>query len=83
VLALPVEEDYADILALLSDGESWSSSALGLALNQSQRTIQRSLDELAAAGKVHAYGRGRSRRWTVPIPGFTTALLLPVAIAQG
>ena len=83
VLALPVEEEYAPVLALLSDGESWSSSALGLALGTSQRTVQRALDELAAAGKVQSFGRGRARRWlTPPLPGFTTALLLPTALAM-
>jgi hypothetical protein len=81
VLALPVEEDYATVLALLADGESWSSSALALALGSSQRTVQRALDELAAAGKVQSFGRGRARRWlTPPLPGFTTALLLPAAL---
>jgi hypothetical protein len=82
VLALPVEEEYAPVLALLSDGESWSSSALGLALGTSQRTVQRALDELAAAGKVQSFGRGRAKRWlTPPLPGFTTALLLPTTLA--
>jgi tetratricopeptide (TPR) repeat protein len=82
VLALPVEEEYASVLALLSDGESWSSSALGLALGTSQRTVQRALDELAAAGKVQSFGRGRAKRWlTPPLPGFTTALLLPTTLA--
>jgi len=81
VLALPVEEEYAEVLALLSDGEAWSSSALGLALNRSQRTVQRALDELALAGKVQSFGRGRAKRWlTPPLPGFTTALLLPTSL---
>jgi hypothetical protein len=81
VLALPVEEEYAPLLALLADGESWSSSALGLVLGTSQRTVQRALDELAAAGKVQTFGRGRARRWlTPPLPGFTTTLLLPTAL---
>jgi hypothetical protein len=81
VLALPVEEEYATVLALLADGESWSSSGLSLALGTSQRTVQRALDELAAAGKVQTFGRGRARRWlTPPLPGFTTALLLPTAL---
>jgi len=82
VLALPVEEEYAQVLALLSDGEAWSSSALGTALGTSQRTVQRALDELALAGKVQSYGRGRARRWlTPPLPGFTTTLLLPAALS--
>jgi hypothetical protein len=78
VLARPVEEEHAAVLALLADGESWSSSALALALAASQRTVQRALEQLAAAGKVQSYGRGRARRWmTRPVPGFTTTLLLP------
>jgi DNA-binding transcriptional ArsR family regulator len=78
VLARVADEEHASVLALLSDGEAWSSSALGLALGTSQRTVQRALDALAAAGKVQAFGRGRSRRWTIPpVPGFTTPLLLP------
>ena len=81
VLALPVEEEYAQVLALLADGESWSSSALSLVLGTSQRTVQRALDELAAAGKVQTFGRGRARRWLTPLPGFTTVLLLPTALA--
>jgi hypothetical protein len=84
VLARPVEEEHAAVLALLADGESWSSSALALALSASQRTVQRSLDALAAAGKVHAFGRGRARRWmTPPIGGFTTTLLLPASLPGG
>src|SRR5229473_4327990 len=52
VLARPVEEEHAAVLAFLADGESWSSSALALALGASQRTVQRGLDSLATAGKV-------------------------------
>jgi hypothetical protein len=78
VLARPVEEEHAAVLAFLADGESWSSSALALALAASQRTVQRALDELATAGKVQWFGRGRARRWLArPVPGFTTTLLLP------
>ncbi|NMH65701.1 helix-turn-helix domain-containing protein [Shewanella salipaludis] len=78
VLARPIEDKHAQILALLADGEAWSSSALALVLGTSQRTVQRTLDSLAAAGKVHAFGRGRARRWLLPsVPGFTTTLLLP------
>jgi hypothetical protein len=81
VLARPVEEEHAAVLAFLSDGESWSSSALALALGTSQRTVQRALDSLAAAGKVQSFGRGRARRWmTPPVPGFTTTLLLPAPL---
>ena len=82
VLALPVEEEFAAVLALLADGESWSSSALALALGTSQRTVQRVLDSLAAAGKVRSFGRARGRRWmTPPVPGFTTTLLLPASLS--
>jgi hypothetical protein len=81
VLARPVEEEHAAVLAFLADGESWSSSALALALGTSQRTVQRALDSLAAAGKVQSFGRGRARRWmTPPVPGFTTTLLLPTPL---
>ena len=81
VLARPVEEEHAAVLAFLADGESWSSSALALALGASQRTVQRALDSLAEAGKVQSFGRGRARRWvTPPVPGFTTTLLLPAAL---
>jgi hypothetical protein len=81
VLARPVEEPHAMVLAFLADGESWSSSALAIALDASQRTIQRALDSLAAAGKAQSFGRGRARRWvTPPMPGFTTALLLPLSL---
>jgi hypothetical protein len=78
VLAPPVEEPHAAVLAFLADGESWSSSALALALGASPRTVQRALDQLAAAGKVQPYGRARARRWmTPPLPGFPSVLLLP------
>jgi DNA-binding transcriptional ArsR family regulator len=81
VLAPPVEDEHATVLALLADGEAWSTSALGLALGTSQRTVQRALDPLAAAGKVQSFGRGRGRRWiTPPVPGFTTTLLLPAPL---
>ena len=84
VLAPPVEGEYAAVLAFLADGESWSSSALALALGASQRTVQRALDSLSAAGKVQSFGRGRARRWmTSPVPGFTTALLLPAPLPNG
>jgi hypothetical protein len=83
VLARPADvvDEHGSVLALLADGESWSSSALALALGASQRTVQRALDALAAGGRVQAFGRGRARRWmTPPVPGFTTALLLPAPL---
>jgi tetratricopeptide (TPR) repeat protein len=78
VLAPPVEEQHGAVLAFLADGESWSSSALAIALGVSPRTVQRALDSLAAAGKVQSFGHGRARRWlTPPVPRFPTILLLP------
>ena len=81
VLARPLEDEHAAVLALLADGESWSSSALALALGSSPRTVQRALESLAGTGKVQALGRGRARRWmTPPLGGFTTTLLLPSSL---
>jgi hypothetical protein len=81
VLAPPVEEQHATVLAFLADGESWSSSALALALGASQRTVQRALDSLVATGKVLSFDRGRARRWmTPPVLGFATTLLLPAPL---
>jgi hypothetical protein len=78
LLAPPIESPSADVLALLADGESWSTSALALALGASQRTVQRALVALQEASQVRALGRGRSRRWlSAPIAGFATSLLLP------
>jgi hypothetical protein len=78
LLTPPSDEPHAAVLALLHDGESWSSSALALALATSQRSVQRALDALADAGRVQSVGNGRTRRWMAPpLPGFATALLLP------
>jgi DNA-binding winged helix-turn-helix (wHTH) protein len=81
VLARPMEEEHAAVLAFLADGVSWPTSALALALGTSQRSVQRALDDLAAGGKVQAYGAGRARRWmTPPLPGIATTLLLPAPL---
>jgi hypothetical protein len=81
VLEPPVESEHAGVLALLADGESWSSSALALALGTSQRTVQRSLDALALEDKARSFGRARAQRWMAsPLPGFATALLLPAPL---
>ncbi|MBV7483930.1 helix-turn-helix domain-containing protein [Bordetella sp. BOR01] len=78
VLAWPDETPHAAVLALLADGESWPSSALAVALDASQRTVQRALDALAEAGRVQPLGHGRARRWlAASLPEFTTSLLLP------
>lgn len=83
VLARPVEERHASLLAFLADGESWSSSALAIALGASQRTVQRALDSLAEDGKAQSFGHGRARRWvTPPMPGFATTLLLPAPLSD-
>jgi hypothetical protein len=82
VLAPPIDGDQASLVALLSDGAAWSTSALALALGASQRTVQRALVELEAAGRVRSIGRARARRWlSPPLAGFTTILLLPAALA--
>jgi tetratricopeptide (TPR) repeat protein len=84
VLAPPNDEAHAAVLALLADGEAWSSSGLALALGTSQRTVQRALDDLIMEGKVQAVGRGRARRWLAPpVPGFPTTLLLPATLPGG
>jgi hypothetical protein len=84
VLAPSTDEAHATVLALLADGEAWSTSALALALGASQRTVQRALEELTLDAKVQAVGHGRARRWmTPPVPGFPTTLLLPVALPGG
>ena len=83
VLAQPAEGEHAAVLALLTDGQSWSTSALSLALGVSARTVQRALGSLAGAGKVQTSGRGRARRWLTPPPlGFTTTLLLPAPLLK-
>jgi tetratricopeptide (TPR) repeat protein len=81
VLAPPIAGDQSSLLALLSDGAAWSTSALALALGDSQRTVQRALVELEAAGQVRSISRARARRWLAPpLTGFTTILLLPTAL---
>lgn len=81
LLAPPIDGDAASLVALLSDGAAWSTSALALALGDSQRTVQRALVELEAAGRVRSIGQARARRWlSPPIAGFTTILLLPAAL---
>ncbi|MCL4801948.1 MAG: helix-turn-helix domain-containing protein [Burkholderiales bacterium] len=81
VLAPPIDGDQASLVALLADGAAWSTSALALALGASQRTVQRALVELEAAGRVRSIGRARARRWlSPPLAGFTTILLLPAAL---
>jgi tetratricopeptide (TPR) repeat protein len=84
VLVPPIDGDQASLLALLGDGAAWSTSALALALGASQRTVQRTLVELKAAGRVRSIGRSRAQRWlSPPLAGFTTILLLPAALPPG
>ena len=81
VLAPPIDGEQAALLALLSDGAAWSTSALALATEASQRTVQRALAELEAQGRVRSIGRARAQRWLAPpLSGFTTILLLPAAL---
>jgi len=84
VLAPPVDGEQASLVALLSDGAAWSTSALALALGASQRTVQRALAELEAGGRVRSMGRARAQRWLAPpLAGFTTILLLPASLPIG
>jgi len=84
VLAPPSDDHQGELMGFLADGESWSSSALAIATGASPRTVQRALETLAAEGKVHAYGRGPARRWTIPsVPGFPSTLLLPASLPAG
>ncbi|MEZ0470824.1 helix-turn-helix domain-containing protein [Luteimonas salinilitoris] len=82
VLVPPIDGEQASLQALLADGAAWSTSALALALGASQRTVQRALVELEAAGRVRSNGRARAQRWLAPpLTGFTTILLLPTAFS--
>lgn len=84
LLVPPLESEQAELLALLADGAAWSTSALALALDTSQRTVQRALAELEAGGRARAVGRARARRWVAPpLTGFTTILLLPATLPAG
>jgi DNA-binding transcriptional ArsR family regulator len=84
VLAPPIDGPAGAILALLEDGEAWSTSAVARALGASQRTVQRALRQLEESAAVRAVGRGRSRRWLAPaLDGFATTLLLPGALPVG
>jgi len=82
-----VDDEHAALLALLADGAAWSTSALALATDASQRTVQRALAELQAAGQVRSVGRARAQRWLAPplvdAAGFATILLLPAALPLG
>ncbi|MET3918601.1 tetratricopeptide (TPR) repeat protein [Variovorax sp. OAS795] len=81
VLAPPIDGEQASLVALLSDGAAWSTSALALALGASQRTVQRALADLETGGRVRSIGRARAQRWLAPpLAGFTTILLLPAAL---
>ena len=78
VIEPAIDGDQASLVALLSDGAAWSTSALALAMGASQRSIQRALADLEAEGRVRSVGRARARRWLAPtLAGFTTILLLP------
>ena len=84
VLVPPIDGEQASLLALLADGAAWSTSALALALDASQRTVQRALVELESAERVRSIGRARAQRWLAPpLAGFTTNLLLPAALPLG
>jgi hypothetical protein len=84
VIAPPIAGDQAALAALLADGAAWSTSALALALGTSQRTVQRALAGLEAAGRVRSVGRARAQRWvSPPLVAVTPVLLLPRAFTPG
>ncbi|NUO53178.1 MAG: helix-turn-helix domain-containing protein [Polyangiaceae bacterium] len=84
VLEPPIDGQDASLLALLADGEAWSTSALALALGRSQRSVQRALADLENAGEVRSIGKARARRWLTPSSSeFTTSLLLPLVGSAG
>ena len=80
VVVLPPEDGEASLLlALLRDGEAWSSSALAIASGLGQRAVQRALAELKEIGEIESHGAGRARRWVArprTPERFTTTLLL-------
>ena len=82
VLARPVEEKHAAVLAFLADGESWSSSALALALRrQPAHRAARARRACAQPARCSRSVAGARARWmTPPMPGLTTTLLLPAPL---
>ena len=84
VLAPPIDGPAGAIVALLEDGQAWSTSALARALGSSQRTVQRTLRELEQTAAVRSVGQGRARCWLAPaFSGFATTLLLPGSLPIG
>lgn len=78
ILSHPMSGQEAQVLALLADGELWSSSTLAMVLGVSTRSAQRSLQSLLEMGKIQPIGKGRNLRWTLlAVPGFPAGLLLP------
>jgi hypothetical protein len=81
VLVPPIDGDQAQLLALLADGVAWSTSALALALGDSQRTVQRALVEPRGGGASPLDRAGaRAALAGAAAGGFTTILLLPAAL---
>ena len=81
VLARPVDEEHAAVLALLADGESWSSSALALALEPASARSSGPSTRSRPRARCSRSAAGRARRWmTPPVPGFATTLLLPTSL---
>ncbi|WP_461159177.1 helix-turn-helix domain-containing protein [Sphingobium sp. TomMM35A] len=68
---------HPQIIALLSDGEAWTSHALAEATGSSRRSVQRALEALRGDGLVLSQGAGPSHRWrTEPVDPITTPMLL-------
>lgn len=71
---------HAQLLALLGDGEAWTSLAVAEALGASRRTAQRSLEALSREGLVRKQGAGSAQRWRAPgVDPIALAMLLPAA----
>ena len=84
VLEPPSAAGDAALVALLADGQPWSTSALALALGASQRTVQRALSALEAAGQVTSLGRARAQRWLwTALAGSSQILFVPAAPSAG
>ena len=82
MLARPVDDPHAAVLAFLTDGEAWSSSALALALGTSQRTVQRALDALAAAARCSRSGGAGSPLDDAARAGIRDDVVTPGAAAD-
>lgn len=78
LLLPPLTGPHADVLALLSDGQAWSTASIALALGKSQRSVQRACRALRSEAALVALGRGPYQRWlSASLQPIAPALLLP------